>query len=226
MDSLYYLFFLLAFLVKIWYYYCIVKIGELYMGNKYFGIIVSILTLIIVMIGATFAYFSATIRGDKDLETQSFKFSLNMSVTPEFGGKGLIPMNDSDLSKAYNNRCVDVNGNNACTAFRISLINNGDDLSLTGNMDFNKLDVVNMSYAIMDSDGNIYKEATSTGDGTNLSLGNSFDLKKGEVKDFILVIWLSNLDVEQDEEDASGSFSASITYQALDGSKLSANIYQ
>ena len=37
------------------------------MGNKYFGIIVSILTLIIVMIGATFAYFSATIRGDKDL---------------------------------------------------------------------------------------------------------------------------------------------------------------
>ena len=55
---------------------------------------------------------------------------------------------------------------------------------------------------------------------------NSFDLKKGEVKDFILVIWLSNLDVEQDEEDASGSFSASITYQALDGSKLSANIYQ
>ena len=48
----------------------------------------------------------------------------------------------------------------------------------------------------------------------------------GVVKDFILVIWLSNLDVEQDEEDASGSFSASITYQALDGSKLSANIYQ
>ena len=196
------------------------------MGNKYFGIVISILTLIVAMIGATFAYFSATLKGDNDVETQAFKFSLNMSVTPEFGGKGLIPMDDADLSKAYANKCVDNSGNSACTAFRISLANNGDDLNLTGIMDFNKQDVVNMSYAIMDSDGNIYKEATSTGDGNNLSLGNSFDLKKGEVKDFILVIWLSNLDKEQDEEDASGSFSASITYQAIDGSKLSANINQ
>lgn len=196
------------------------------MGNKYFGIVISILTLIVAMIGATFAYFSATLKGDKDIETSSFKFALNMSVTPEFGGKGLIPMDDSDLSKAYANKCVDANGNNACTAYRIELSNNGDDLNLTGVMDFTKQDVVNMSYAIMDSDGNIYKEASSTGDGLNLSLGNNFDLKKGEVKDFILVIWLTNLDKAQEDEDASGVFSASITYQAIDGSKLSANINQ
>jgi hypothetical protein len=51
-------------------------------------------------------------------------------------------------------------------------------------------------------------------------LGDSFELDTGESRDFVLVIWLSNLEGPQDDEDAGGNFSASVTYETTYGSRI------
>lgn len=194
------------------------------MKNKDLGLVLGILTLIVATLGATLAFFNASMRGNRNVEAEAFKFNMALEVDPEYYGNKLIPMNDEDYMTAYNNKCVDYKNWGACTSYKIKLENNGDPMELIGTMNFNKEDVVRMTYALLDKNGNEYVSPTETGDGIKLSLGDSFSLNSNENTEFTLIIWLTNIEESQDEEDAGGKFDASLTYEATSGAKLVAHV--
>ena len=81
-------------------------------------------------------------------------------------------------------------------------------------------DIQNLKYLVLDEEENEYVSASSIVAGNPLTLGDSFELDTGESKNFVLIIWLSNLDEPQEDYDADGSFTAAVTYRAASGSKI------
>ena len=97
-------------------------------GNAIFLGIVSIATLIVAIIGATFAYFSATTESSPNaVGLSAYEFKMTLSVTPIYptGAAALIPLNpdtkipnapegkDTNLLFALNqakHKCVDDSG--------------------------------------------------------------------------------------------------------------------
>ena len=95
--------------------------------------VVGILTLIISIIGATFAYFTATASNNAltgNMANVSFDIRVNKVSNVDDTKGGLIPMTNSMVQKAVSNAssngiCVDDNGNAVCQIYKITVINGG-----------------------------------------------------------------------------------------------------
>ena len=126
-------------------------------GNGIFLGIVSVATLVVAIIGATFAYFSATTESNEDaVNLQAYEFSLAMSVSPIYPGSAnkiipfaadnqLVDTNGDDvegqtlLTYALNSnrkgfeRCVDDNGLQECALYEVKITNsNTNPITLGG----------------------------------------------------------------------------------------------
>lgn len=127
-------------------------------GNGIFLGIVSVATLIVAIIGATFAFFSASTQSEQNavnLEAYEYKLSLSVSQVWEFAS-GLIPLKGTELVKdsngqtlaAPNNthllyainvgnaegkKCVDDNGLQVCALYEVTIRNDAfNEVTLTG----------------------------------------------------------------------------------------------
>lgn len=112
-------------------------------GNGIFLAVVSVATLIVAIIGATFAYFSAnTQSAENALEVGAYEYNLSLSMNqiyPEnVSPKGLIPLlpdatiegapeaNNTNLLYALNvaeNKCIDDNGMQVCALYQVLITN-------------------------------------------------------------------------------------------------------
>ena len=181
-------------------------------------------SLIITSLGTTFSYFTANRSSNSGVvSAMSTMVGINLSVSPIYNSKPLIPMNDEDLGKAYENQCVDLYNYGACQAYNIEIENIGEQMVYQGTIKFDINHIVNLNYKILDEDGNTYVEGTRIISDTDQTLGNEFTLAKDEVKNFILLIWLSNYDYDQ-VEDVSGGYNAYITYESTNGSVITGSI--
>ena len=189
------------------------------MEKNKFLMVVSVILLIIMLFGATFSYFSVSAKADQNIHIVAANFNAGVTIFELYGGKSLIPMNDNDVMTGYNNECVDIKGYGACYAYNIHVENTGDKFSYVGTINFDVTDIENLKYLVLDEEKNKYVEDTLIS-GDDQSLGDSFELDTGESRDFVLVIWLSNLEGPQDDQDAGGNFSASVTYESTYGSKI------
>jgi hypothetical protein len=188
--------------------------------NKFMTII-SVLTLFIVLVGATFAYFSVSVSSNEDaIAGEAAVISISLDVQPLYTGRPLIPTNDSDIDTAYANSCVDIHNNGACGAYTITVTNAGQATNYTGTIKFNLTDITNFKYRLLDENDNVYQDTTTVITGTDQSLGNSFVLATNEAKTFTLIVWLPNMSYEQDASDANGHFSADVTYTTSAGSRV------
>lgn len=199
------------------------------MAYKKEMIIVSIFSVIILFIVATYAFFTSDVSSSyKALSASTASFSLSLNVTPEYYYNKLIPMDDNLAITGYNNQCIDINEFNVCQAYKITVANTagtGQHERLSGVINFNLTKVKNLSYMVLNDDGSVYKDVTAITSGTNLSLGDFIELNDGESKTLTLIIWLSNIsDRDQSSDDAAGSFNASVTYTGVRGEDLSTTI--
>lgn len=181
--------------------------------------IISILLLVVMLLGTTFSYFMASAKGDQSINMIAANFKFSVEITPLYNDNKLIPMNDSDVMIGYEKHCVDDLGFGACYAYNIHVENTGDKFSYVGTINFDVTDIENLKYLVLDEENNKYVDDTLIS-GEDQTLGDSFELDTGESRDFVLVIWLSNLEGPQDDEDAGGNFSASVTYETAYGSKI------
>ena len=113
-------------------------------GNGIFLGIVSVSTLVVAIIGATFAFFSASTQSEEDaVNLQAYEFSLSMTVSPVFpeGASKIIPLSvreddlvgDTGMNKleyalnstgrAYS-ECIDDNGLQVCALYKVEIRNN------------------------------------------------------------------------------------------------------
>ena len=92
--------------------------------------VIGLLTLIVSIIGATFAYFTATASNNiltGNMATISFDIKVSKASTVD-NTVGLIPMTNSMVQKAVSNAstkgiCIDDNGNAVCQIYKITVIN-------------------------------------------------------------------------------------------------------
>ena len=109
-------------------------------GRGIFYGVIGVATLVVAIIGATFAYFTATATNATNItgNMASVSFGLQVSKVTTADEKlgGMIPMSNSMVEAAVKNKndstsadkpeiCVDDNGNAVCQIYKISVTNNG-----------------------------------------------------------------------------------------------------
>lgn len=197
--------------------------------NK-FLLITSIVSTTILLIGATFSYFTISAKSKMNaLSVEAGRIKLGLGVAQKFTDKKIIPTNDSDIMLAYNQECVDDFGFDACLAYDLEVSNFTDSQEVIGKINFSVENIENLSYMVLDENNNIYLDKTKVNSGTDQSLGDSFSLANGSdvmptSKKFVLIVWLSNIEEAQESYDAGGKFSASVTYTSIYGDMLTGTI--
>ena len=109
-------------------------------GRGIFYGVIGVATLVVAIIGATFAYFTATATNATNITgnmaTVSFGLRVNKVTTADEKLGGMIPMSNSMVEAAVKGNgkkdtadtqqiCVDDNGNAVCQIYKISVTNNG-----------------------------------------------------------------------------------------------------
>lgn len=110
-------------------------------SNKKNGIflgVVSVATLIVAIIGATFAFFSAQVTGDNQVEVTSYNFATTLSVSRIDNAQDgkLIPVTDEQIPNALKTAeslCKTTTGHAGCALYKLSFLNSGDaEITLNG----------------------------------------------------------------------------------------------
>ena len=117
-------------------------------GRGIFLGVVSVATLIVAIIGATFAWFSASVNsGENDVNLTAYQFDADLTVervfpTAENASKKIIPFvpdkvlregqgdQTNNMNYALNeatDKCVDSSGYLVCSLYKITVTNNGSD---------------------------------------------------------------------------------------------------
>ena len=207
---------------------------------KIIYVVLIAMVLTISTIGSTYAYLTATINSvNNTVNTSSTTYSISMDITPIYSGFSYIPMNDEYALKALRNKCKDKYDRGVCSAYKIRVYGYNEGLDyISGIMDITTDNMANLSYMMyrlsntydedkcVDIDGEYYcisYEATPMGEGTNLSLGDSYDVRGMADTKFVLMIWLTNLNENQNESDI-GNYNATITMQAGSGGEIRGTI--
>lgn len=197
-----------------------------------FLIVTSVFSMIIILIGATFSYFTISSMSKVDaISAESGKLQIGLGVSPVYSGYPLIPLRDELIDKAYSQNCKDDNGNGACLAYTLEVFNFADANEVEGFIDFTIEGIENLSYKMLDENGNDYLDINhiDSSKSIGLSLGKPFYLEKGSEqnsysKKFTLLIWLTDIGEAQDREDSNGKFSATVTYRTSEGGRLTATV--
>ena len=103
--------------------------GNHYNGKGLFYGVIGVATLIVAIIGATFAYFTATQTNDNTITGNAASINFGLDVeraeTTDQTNGGLIPMSNTMVEKAVSAEtpCKDDNGNSVCQIYKITLTN-------------------------------------------------------------------------------------------------------
>ena len=209
-------------------------------GSKIIYFSVLILTVVVVITGATFAYWTASTQSTSNaVNTESTIYSISMDITPLYQGFSLIPMDDDKALKGIKNQCKDKYDRGACLAYKIRVYDYNENLNfVSGFMDINTTNMQNLSYmmyrisdeyvedscvTIKNNHYCIAKEPAHMGTGLGLSLGDKYNVAGITETEFILLIWLTNLKSSQNDTDI-GDFNAIITMQAGNGGQITGSI--
>ena len=195
------------------------------MKNGKFLLAIYVTTFLIVLLGTTFAYFTINNQSDIGaLAPRAATIGINLYIEPLYVEKSLVPMNNEDVMKAYNQNCIDDADFGACEAYTITVENRGEELEYAGTINFNLTDIENLNYLILDENDEVYQEMTNIEAGEEQSLGDAFTLAEGTSRVFKLIIWVPNYDYDQKDYDSNGNFGAIVTYKSTTNSEISGSI--
>ena len=141
-----------------------------------FNLVIGIATLLIALLGATFAYFSATARSaENDVTVKSAYVSISYDGGTEIKASNLIPASltvalnkyqktatpkgeDEEIDTDYDNytgdvarRCIDAKGREVCYVYQFSVESDGiegDTTDIIASIKVNKNEFSNLSYVL------------------------------------------------------------------------------
>lgn len=180
-------------------------------GKGIFYGVIGIATLIVAIIGATFAYFTATAQSDNAAinvtSYTGFNVSLSMEkLAPTAAVNKLIPLDDTLLPNALDGNngkglCIDNNNDQVCSIYKMTLANTGGAAEIVGYLEAteNTYTTTNLKYQIYtttaEGDTNHEKVFTSLGaavnapvKGADVSTLPKFTLASGTDDDTVLSI--------------------------------------
>ena len=192
-------------------------------GQGIFYGVIGVATLIVAIIGATFAYFTATASNSTTIAGNAASVGLTLSVEKvSHGDKGLVPQLETALSAAMkgvdgagtgSDSCIDGNGNTVCQVYKITVGNTGTaEAKLTGTLDLTKGSITNLKWATVTGWGS--EPAAQSAKADNKLVENVTISGSGS-KEYYVVIWIQETN---DAQKDTGGFSGTVAFNAADGS--------
>ena len=207
-------------------------------GTGVFYAVVGVATLVVAIIGATFAYFSASkevtdvVKGDA--ATAGLSLTVTKVSTDATGG--LVPIAESLLDKALdgdtatgNKMCLDKDGNTVCQVYKIVVKNDGTaTATFDGTLNLTATTYTNLKWANVNKDAGLAGDAAVPDSvGTNLVASSVSQITKGETyaagatKTYYVMIYINETNASQNETD-KGSFTGIVTFNSAGGSGTTA----
>ena len=217
-------------------------------GRDIFLGVIGVLTLIVAIVGATFAYFSTQVNSAADsVNITSYQFATSLVLNPVYptkDHKALIPLDSkvtngdvTYLDKALSEGCVDAKGYQVCAVYEAVLTNTADDVVLTPSFDVTTNEFVN------ETNSNVYallaaangSEETPTAftynreNATNVIAAknaltyngqSTITVTSGQTAKYYLILWLENL--EESQPDMNKTLKGQITFSSEGGAQLKA----
>ena len=211
-------------------------------GTGVFYAVVGVATLVVAIIGATFAFFSASATNDKDITgSTAAAGGVELAVRKITDtGSNMIPLNlqdntnpanaatgDADqFAKALTGKCKDANGNNVCQIYSITVTNKSTTsaVQVRGTLTLDTGAAANMKWQLLTNDtatvdrgvaGNVTVGGNTSEAGTGATAASQTLAASGTATYYVLV-WLEETGSAQETADAAKSFTGTVTFNAVD----------
>ena len=193
-------------------------------GKGIFYGVIGVATLIVAIIGATFAYFTASATNDTTIQGNAATVGLNLTVEKVSNGdKGLVPQLESTLSSAMkgvdatansgDDSCVDANGNTVCQVYKVTVGNTGTaEAKLNGTLTLDGAGLTNLKWSIVD---NWTDNPTAQGAKSDNKLAENVTISGSGSEEYYVVIWINETSSAQGD---TGNFTGTVSFNAADGS--------
>ena len=193
-------------------------------GTGVFYAVVGVATLVVAIIGATFAYFSASATNDEDVAgTTASGASLAIAITKvsdEATARNMIPMLSTDLQKGVtgtaSKSCIDANNNTVCQVYKVTVSNGSTDIGINvkGTMNLTST-AKNMKWQVLTDATTVNASAQTVNQATDGVITDNQALTASGSHDFYLVIWLDETNGPQDTDDAGKTFNGTVTFNGV-----------
>ena len=200
-------------------------------GRGLFYGVIGVATLIVAIIGATFAYFSvnASITNNNGISGDTVNVSdttITGTLTRETPSTvSMVPLKTADLQKGITGeggqQCIDKNGAKVCDIYTLTIKNTSSaPVSLAGKLTITATDMADLRWSLLESttsaEGAIAKEVSNTE-----IVANELLAAKTGTKTYYFVIWFNETDQPQNEQ-AGKSYTGTVTFTAANGGKITA----
>lgn len=204
-------------------------------GRGLFYGVIGVATLIVAIIGATFAYFtvSANITDNNNISGTTADVS-NTTITGTLtrvtpSTEGLIPLKTADLQKAVTGdtatgkgQCIDKNGAKVCDIYTLTINNTSSTaVTLEGALTLTATDMTDLKWALITDASTVPAEVTANPVSTTTIVANELLAANTGTKTYHFVIWFDDTDAEQTAQ-AGKSYTGTVTFSAAGGGKITA----
>lgn len=197
-------------------------------GQGTFYMIIAMLTLIVAIVGATFAYFSLQASDENTVKGNAAKVGLSLEVRKvSVDATGdLVPLDELLLDKAIagdtateSQMCVDKNGNTVCQVYEVKVTNEGTAATaVNGTLTLSAETITNLKWQIMtDQDTPVMDSGQfKTTDDTEIAKNDTIEANPGS-KTYYIMIWIDEIESDQNDSD-TGAFTGVVSFTSADGS--------
>ena len=203
-------------------------------GFGFFYGVIGVATLVIAIIGATFAYFTATADDDSTITGSAASAGLSLNITHLSTGAsaGLIPLNSTDLQKAVTGDtaatgspkyCLDKDNNTVCQIYSIEVSNSGTasasvsgTLNLAADTDTDaNSEFANLKWELLTDASTVDSNATAYTTGTN-NITTAQTIAASGSHTWYIVVWIDNINNPQETVD-KGHFIGTVSFNSASG---------
>lgn len=200
-------------------------------GRGLFYGVIGVATLIVAIIGATFAYFSvsASITNNSDIAGSTVNVSettITGTLTRETPSTvSMVPLKTEDLQKGItgegNQKCIDENGAKVCDIYTLTINNTSNaPVSLAGNLNITATDMADLRWSLLESPDSA-TGATAKAVSDTVIVANEVLAAKTGTKTYHFVIWFNETELNQNTQ-AGKSYTGTVAFSAANGGKITA----
>ena len=200
-------------------------------GRGLFYGVIGVATLIVAIIGATFAYFSvsANIANNSDIAGSTVELSDTTiagtltRVPPST--VSMVPLKTADLQRGITGeggqQCIDANGAKVCDIYTLTINNTSKaPVSLAGNLTITATDMADLRWSLLESPDSA-TGATAKAVSDTVIVANELLAAKTGTKTYHFVIWFNETELNQNAQ-AGKSYTGTVTFTAANGGKITA----
>ncbi len=197
-------------------------------GQGTFYMIIAMLTLIVAIVGATFAYFSLQASDENTVKGNAAKVGLSLEVrkvSVDASGD-LVPLDETLLDKAIegdtateSTMCIDKNGNTVCQVYEVKVTNEGTAATaVNGSLTLTAETITNLKWQIMTDQNTPVMDSGQfkTTDDTEIAKNDTIEANPGS-KTYYVMIWIDETENDQNDSD-TGAFTGVVSFTSADGS--------